>query len=125
MFSGEVVSGEGSASEFLSLEPYARFIERKLGFRPFPGTLNLEVKPEEFREFRRNSSDWKMESKEYKGRKLGGIEVFPVGVQQTQAGILEAEKSRYSDSIIEVVAEQKLRDELGLSDGDTVEIKNA
>ena len=53
---GKVVSGKGKGKYFLSFEQYAGKINEKIGFKPFLGTLNLQVeqsKLEQFLDFRR------------------------------------------------------------------------
>ena len=43
---GEIVSGLGKGSYFLSQEFYTKEFEKNLGFIPYPGTLNVIVSEE-------------------------------------------------------------------------------
>ena len=124
MFKGKVVSGEGKASEFLMKKPYREFIEKKLGFKPYAGTLNLETNPDKFSEFKENIKSFKMQETKFNGIKLGGIDIYPVKIEGEKAGIVEPEKSRYGDDIVEVVAAGKLRDLMDLKDGDEISIES-
>ena len=40
---GEVFSGLGEAAKYISMEGYMKQFKSKLGFSPYPGTLNLKL----------------------------------------------------------------------------------
>ena len=42
-FSGCIISGLGEGKYYLSLHGYTKQIEEKLGFSPYPGTLNVKL----------------------------------------------------------------------------------
>ena len=48
---GEVTSGLGKGKYYMSKQVYQEEFDDKLGFRPFPGTLNLKVDEEERKKF--------------------------------------------------------------------------
>lgn len=123
MAGGNVKSGEGKAADFIGLKPYRKFIEHKSGISPYPGTLNLDVEPEKLKELKERAGSKEMESTEFRGRELGGIEIFYIEIEGMPALIVEAEKSRHGDNTAEVAAAKKLRSEMDLKDGDKVEIK--
>jgi riboflavin kinase len=114
---GKVSSGLGQAQYFLSREGYRCQFKERLGFVPFPGTLNVlldepfptEVQPIEIEGF----------SEE--GKSFGKCKCYRIKLGGIQAAVIRPVKSRYPPEIIEIIAPAKLRD-LGLKDGDTVEI---
>lgn len=117
---GKVFSGEGEASEFLELEPYAQFIKEQFG-EFFPGTLNLRIiKAGELRE---KSGGERLESFCFQSRDYGGLTLYPISFEGRDAAVIKPDRSRYGEEVIEVVAEKRLRDELDLEDGDTVEVR--
>lgn len=120
---GKVFAGEAKAAEFLSYEPYQEFIERELGFRPYPGTLNLRGSAPALGQLKKASEAFVKEAFIFEGRELGGLKLFPVTIGQITAGIVEPDRTRYGEEVAEVVASVCLREELGLEDGDTVDLE--
>lgn len=119
---GEVFSGEGEAEEFLQLEPYKDFIARHLDL-PFPGTLNLKVDSSQAKKLKQKSKFHRLEEFRYKGEDYGGINLFLVNLEGNIVGLLDPDRTRYGEDVIELVSEKELRKEHGLEDGDTVEIE--
>jgi len=120
--SGRVKTGKKQAQKFLSLEPYQEKIEDKTGFRPFPGTLNLQVRPEEREKFTEEMEADRIEGFNYEGKDYGGLELYKVELSGFEAALLDIDRADHGDEIVEVIASEKLRAELGLEDGDEVKI---
>jgi len=100
----------------LSLPFYGLALESKLGFRPYPGTLNLEL-PREYmwvRTFIRERG----ERVEGQGE-LGGLSLCRGRLGQIPVGLLIPDKTAHRN-VVEVVAESNLRRALELSDGGEV-----
>lgn len=119
---GEVTTGKKEAQKFLSLKPYKNRIKEKIGFRPFPGTLNLEVDEEERQKFRNERKEKRIEGFKYEGDDYGGLELYPVKIEGLDAALLDIDRADHGEEIAEIIASQKLRAELGLQDGDQVKI---
>ncbi|MFB6175527.1 MAG: DUF120 domain-containing protein [Candidatus Nanohalobium sp.] len=117
---GKVTSGKKEAQKFLSLKPYRNRIEEKTGFRPFPGTLNLEVDGGKHREFRENREAKRIKSFRYEDTDYGGLKLYDVKIEGLEAALLDIDRADHGDSIAEIIAPEKLRAELGLEDGDRV-----
>ncbi len=112
-----VVSGLGQGSFFVSLEGYRRQFEEKLGFVPFPGTLNLRLEepfPEEQAVIIEGFSE--------AGRTFGQCRCYRIVLSGVPAAVIRPEKSRYPPELIEVIAPVNLRRALGLEDGDAVDV---
>jgi CTP-dependent riboflavin kinase len=118
---GRVVSGAKKAAFFTQLDWVLEQCSKKLGFSPFPGTLNVEILPE---------SLFDAESiQEVKGIELVPTDltfctaqVLPVSIQGIDAAIIIPEEKvrMHGNNIIEVIAPMSLKDALKVDDGDTV-----
>ncbi|MFB6203304.1 MAG: DUF120 domain-containing protein [Candidatus Nanohaloarchaea archaeon] len=117
---GEVTEGIGEGADYIGKEVYQDRFEEVLGFRPFPGTLNLEVDSEEREVFEKETESRSIEDVYEGDDRLSDVEVTPVEVRGIRAGLLRLEKTDHPLSIAEIVAPVKLRDELGLEDGDSL-----
>jgi riboflavin kinase len=115
-FKGIVRTGLKEGGYYLSLPFYRATLESKLGFMPYPGTLNLEL-PREWmwaRAFIRERG----ERVEGKGE-LGGLSLYRGKLRQIPVGLLVPDRTAH-ENVVEVVAEKNLRQVLGLSDGEEV-----
>jgi CTP-dependent riboflavin kinase len=120
---GIVVSGAGNAAFFTRLDWVREQCLQKLGFEPFPGTLNVEILPESLAGVQSLRSqkgisiipaDPNFCKAEVIGVSIGGIEAALV--------IPEAKARIHGNNTIEVIAPVKLKTTLDIEDGDTVEI---
>jgi len=114
---GKILSGLGQAQYFLTREGYSRQFAKKLGFVPFPGTLDVllvELFPTKLQAI-------KIEGFSEEGRTFGQCRCCRIKLNGIEAAVVRPERSRSPPELIEVIAPVKLR-ALGLDDGDTVEI---
>lgn len=118
---GKVFTGDGKASEFLELEPYRDFLTGFLGQPPFPGTLNIRTDGETG-EIKEEARSERLEPFKHEDKSYGGITVYRVKVEGIEAGLLEIDRTHYGEDVVEIVAGTKLREELGVEDGDTVTV---
>jgi len=119
--SGKVETGKKKAQKFLSLKPYKDRIEEKTGFRPFPGTLNLEVDTEKHRKLREQNQEERIEGFTYEGNDYGGLGLYKIKIEGLEAALLDIDRADHGDEVAEIIAPEKLRASLGLEDGDRVE----
>lgn len=119
---GNVVSGKKEAQKFLSLKPYKEKIEEKTGFRPYEGTLNLEVDPKKHGKFKQKVARENIEGFNYQGKDYGGLELYQVEIEGVEAALLDINRADHGDEIAEIIAPVKLREKLQLKDGDKVKI---
>ena len=119
--SGKIISGTGQGAVFTHLEWVKEQCMQKLGFAPWPGTLNLEISAD--------PADVIEELKERKGIELISPDanycsghVLPVSIQSLQAAIvIPAEDVRvHAKNIIEIIAPEMLKTALEVNDGDWV-----
>lgn len=123
MVEAEIFTGEGKASEFLTMKPYTQFIRETEGFKPYPGTLNLRAEPEMIKEVKEEAEKHRMDSTEFDGRELGGITIYSVCLKDEKCCVVEPDLSRYGEDVMEIVAGFNIREKFGLTDGDIVEVE--
>jgi CTP-dependent riboflavin kinase len=118
---GRVVDGAGKAAQFTLLDWVQEQCYAKLGFRPYPGTLNLEVAEKSLPvvELLRKEDSILLvpPAPEYCAAK-----VLPLSVGTISGALIipEASVNIHDKKIIEVLAPVKLKDALGLSEGERV-----
>ena len=121
---GKVISGKGEGKKYLSEKIYAEQFKENLSFIPFPGTLNLSVKEEDYEKFKilREEKGIIIHGFEHNGKKFGDVKCFVCTVGGRERGaIVIPEKSHYNN-VLEVISDRNLRGILSLRDGDEVDI---
>jgi len=114
---GKILSGLGQAQYFLTREGYSRQFQERLGFVPFPGTLNVLLKSP----FSTQRQAIEIEGFAEEGKSFGEGKCYRIKINGIDAAVVRPERSRYPAELIEVIAPVKLR-ALGLEDGDAVEV---
>ncbi|AXR77145.1 DUF120 domain-containing protein [Natrarchaeobaculum sulfurireducens] len=127
---GIVTSGMGEGRHYISLPGYNRQFEDRLGYEPFPGTLNVELREDSVRRRSAVSSlepipidGWEDDERTY-----GPAVCYPAtietatGERYVDAHTIAPERTHHDDDQLEVIAPVKLREELGLEDDDHVTV---
>jgi riboflavin kinase len=121
---GTVITGLGEGQYYISNEGYKKQIEQKLGFTPYPGTLNIKLDSENT--LIRRSLDAKkgivLEGFTSENRTFGGGVCFPIKIKDIKGAIIQPERTHYPPDIIEVIAPINLREKLNLQDGSTIKV---
>lgn len=116
---GEVTTGMGKAAFFLSQEFYTKEFKKNLGFIPFPGTLNVIISDkylDEISEIKNNCKNIIKPNTEF-----GAVKFIKAKLNNDIEGaIVFPAKTSHEENYLEFIAENKLRDQLGLNDGDIV-----
>jgi len=122
-FSGVVVSGLGEGRYYTEQEGYVSQFKEKLGFAPYPGTLNVEIEYVERNKLRllKNHSAILIDEFKTKNRTFGGVRCFHAKINKSDGAIVLPLRSHYSN-ILEFISPHFLRDELNLKDGTEVKI---
>jgi riboflavin kinase len=116
---GKVAAGLGEGQYYISREGYRAQFLQKLGFAPFPGTLNIKL-DEPFVPVARR--EIKIEGFQDEGRTFGDCRCYKIRVKGIEAAIVRPERSSYPANLVEVIAPVRLREALGLVNGDEVEV---
>ncbi|TRO54676.1 CTP-dependent riboflavin kinase [Candidatus Bathyarchaeota archaeon] len=125
VFEGEVVSGLFEGAYYISKEGYHRQILDKLGFEPFPGTLNVRIKEEDFDKRRRLERGEYIRLDGFKDgeRSFGAAHCFPCLINDELGGaLIVAERSIHDYGVMEIISPFYLRRKMELADGDKVKL---
>lgn len=124
---GTVTSGMGEGRHYISLSGYMEQFAERLGYEPFPGTLNVHLSEESVRARAGMSSldAVPIDGWEDDERTFGPATCYAATVEAGDetfepTHIIVPERTHHDASKIELIAPRKLRDELGLEDGDAV-----
>jgi len=119
-----VFTGIGEGAYYITRKYYqTQFIE-KLGIKPYPGTLNLKLIEPKSRVVLEAYPHIFIPGTKTKYRTYGWVKCFPAKINgKLDVWIITLERTHYDESVIEVIAEKNLRKELGLKDGDVVELE--
>ena len=129
---GVIFSDLGLASSFMSLDWVQLALKQSLGFAPFPATLNVRPKAAEdeetWRRLQSESAGLPLVSAQggFCSARLYPIKVFgrpDAGEKTIAAAILVPEVKDYPSDKIEIVAPVRLKDHLGVRDGDAITLE--
>ncbi len=121
--SGAVVSGLGEGRYYLSQPGYVLQFAERLGYTPYPGTLNVKVTGEAQRlaEAIRGLDGVRIDGFQANGRTFGGAVCLPATLNGTPCHLIRPDRTHYAD-VLEFISVERLRDRLRLEDGSIVEI---
>jgi len=120
---GKVITGLGEGQYYISLEGYrAQFCE-KLGFDPYPGTLNVKLDPQSIELRKRVSGDIRISGFTAQNRTFGSGSCFNVRISDIRGAVITPERTHYPEDIIEVIAPVNLREHLNVEDGSTIDVE--
>ena len=124
---GTVFTGVGEGAYYVTREGYRKQFVEKLGYDPYPGTLNIKL-----------TSDYDMKARaeleaypaieipgfKNEDRTYGTVKCYPVIINNKAKGaVLFAMRTHYDASVIEVIAPNFLRHQLRLRDGHKVKVE--
>ncbi len=110
--SGNVFSGKGQGKRFVELPWVKRQLIEKTGFAPYAGTLNVRLDEESTRQRANLDSAEGIEVKPENGYYSGFL--FKVKLQDTICFIVIPEVPNYPKNVIEIIAEDNLREKYNL-----------
>ena len=124
---GVVFTGLGEGAYYTSKEQYRKqFIER-LGFDPYPGTLNLRLTTDYDTKTRSELETYpsvEVEGFKNEDRTFGVVRCYPATIDNKVKGaIITALRSHYDASVVEIIAPVNLRKHLKLKDGHKVKVE--
>lgn len=120
---GRLEHGLGEGTYYMRQEGYRAQFREKLGFDPFPGTLNLKLEGPELAKLDvlQEAEGVPIEGFTDGGRTFGGAKCFPSSLQKVPCATILPIRSHYQD-VLEVISREKLRERLGLQDGEILEV---
>ena len=124
---GVIFTGLGEGAYYITREPYRKQFIEKLGFDPYPGTLNLKLTTDyDVKTYSELDAYPTIEIEGFKSenRTFGSVKCYPAIIENKVKGALIcALRSHYNTSVIEVIAPVFLRKHLKLKDGHKVKVE--
>jgi len=124
-FEGVVFSGVGEGAFYVSI--YSRRFLERLGFRPYPGTLNVRLRGRvgEFNECLSRTEPILVEPPEIPGARLGRVQVYPAEIEgfSDTVYIVRPLITIYKGDVVEFIAKVSLREALNLRDGSIIKFR--
>jgi len=123
---GVVFSGIGEGAYYVTREAYRKQFVEKLGFDPYPGTLNLRLTSEYDVKTRAELESYpavEITGFENEDRTYGPVRCFQALINNKERGsVICALRSHYDKSVIEIISPVYLRGRLRLRDGHKVKV---
>lgn len=120
--SGIITKGLGEGAYFMSMPHYRQEIKKKLGFDPYPGTLNLKVN-ENRENFFKAAKAIMITGYKSGGKTFGGASCYKAKVKNISGAVIVPEINKNSKNIIEFIAPVHVKSALNLEDDDRIEIE--
>jgi len=124
---GVLFSGLGEGAYYVTKEGYRKQFMEKLGFDPYPGTLNIKMTTEYDIKVLSELEAYpavELEGFEDESRTFGPVKCYPAIINNKAKGaVIYALRSHYGDSVLEIVSPTFLRSSLKLKDGNKVKVE--
>jgi riboflavin kinase len=124
-FDGVLVSGLGEGAYYVQLQGYREQFAQKLGFTPYPGTLNLRLSSDHFwvKKELESLPAIIITSFQTERRTFGQVKCFRATINDIAEGaIILINRTHHDDRIIEIIASKNLRKTLELTEGSRVHV---
>jgi len=121
---GKLFSGLGEGKYYVSKHGYREQFIKKLGFSPYPGTLNLYLSFDENKKLENILAE-----KEYiilrgfrnENRTFGDVKCYRVLVEnQIESALLKPFRTHHMPNVVEIISKEFLRKKLNINDGSIV-----
>jgi len=124
---GSVISGLGEGAYYMSLKGYTKQFKAKIGYVPFPGTLNIKLNQlqatqiiQQLDEIDNMTLDPFFDGK----RTYGWVKCFHVTLNDSiKCELIRLERTHHDNSVIELISKNNLRKTSKLETGSKVMIK--
>ena len=117
---GTVFSGNGEGQKFIDLPWVKRQIQEKLGFTPYPGTLNIRLTKESEKKKKLLENAKQLEVYPAKGYCTGKL--IKAHIDSLECAIIIPQIPNYPSDTVEVIAFWYLRERLKITDGSEVTV---
>jgi len=124
---GVLFTGLGEGAYYVTRDGYRKQFVEKLGFDPYPGTLNLKLTTEYDMKTRAELEAYpsiEIEGFKNESRTFGSVKCYPAIINNKVKGaVVCALRSHYNSSVVEVIAATFIRSRLKLKDGNKVKVE--
>lgn len=146
---GKIVSGMGEGSYYMSKKGYKDQFREKLGYEPFPGTLNIKLEEQIYKDTKREMTNYPsiyIHGFKDENRTFGWVKCYPTILipeakendhvwknnkknyekMEIESSILLLERTHHNNSLVEVIAPVCIKETASLKNGDivTIELKD-
>src|SRR5659263_224175 len=123
ILSGNIITGLGEGQYYIALDGYrTQFIE-KLGFNPYPGTLNVRLDSNSIDIRKTIAQSIRITGFTDQNRTFGKGSCFRVRISDIEGAVITPERTHYPEDIIEIIAPVNLRKHLELNDGTNINVE--
>jgi riboflavin kinase, archaea type len=128
-FEGHIITGMGEGAYYMSLKGYKKQFKDKLGYEPYPGTLNIKLNSSLYVEAKKEMLKYpsiNIEGFSDQSRTFGWVKCYPAYINDSDninSSILILERTHYDDSIIEIIAPFSIKEQFSLKNGDYIKLK--
>jgi riboflavin kinase len=121
---GTAVKGVGDGKYYLSMPEYRRQVKERLGFAPFPGTLNIALSEPAKKARLLDARGIELEGFFREGRMLGAAKCFRCVINGRRKGAaIIPMRSHYGSGVLEIIAPANLRKTLKIRNGSRVKVE--
>ena len=123
---GVLFSGLGEGAYYVTKEGYRKQFIEKLGFDPYPGTLNIKLTTDyDLKSLSELETYPAIELEGFydESRTFGSVKCYPALINNKVKGaVIHALRSHYGASVLEIISSSFLRNSLKLKDGNKVKV---
>lgn len=123
---GRLLSGMGEGKYYISNPGYRNQIISKMGFSPYPGTMNIRLDEQSLARFQSAVQRFlftKIEGFTTEARTFGAVKAFRANIgNKIDGAVIIPYRTHHQSNIIEIIAPLYLRKELGINEGDLVDV---
>ncbi|MCX9083699.1 MAG: winged helix-turn-helix domain-containing protein/riboflavin kinase [Candidatus Methanoperedens sp.] len=120
---GKIITGIGEGQYYIGLDGYrTQFIE-KLGFDPYPGTLNVRLDAISIHIRKKIAQSINISGFTDQNRTFGKGSCFRIRISDVEGAVITPERSHYPEDIVEIIAPVNLREHLELKDGTNINVE--
>jgi riboflavin kinase len=120
---GAAFSGMGRGKYYVALPEYQKRFEAMLGYRPYPGTLNLKIQDRGMvkgLEMLKSSVGTKIPGFTLNGETFSSVVCFDGRLGEERVTLLFLDITHYNETVTELISPTYLRGKFGIKDGDEV-----
>lgn len=121
---GKVIAGLGEGQYYIAQNGYMSQFSEKLGFQPFPGTLNVKLNETSIAIRQRMDCVEPICIQGFNDgkRTFGSGKCYLIKINGIKSVVIIPERTHYPTNLLEIIAPVNLRETLHLKDGDEVNI---
>ena len=124
---GTLISGMGEGAYYMGLKGYTKQFKSKIGYVPFPGTLNVKIDQKIHQEAIKqfvNLNGINIHSFSDGKRTYGWVKCFPAKINNSvDCNLILLERTHHDNSVVELISKLSLRKCAKLKEGSKISIK--